>query len=100
LKHATGLHGGCAYRLVLKTQERQVPAPDRCARWQTGQGKKSEVDEMKRPGPASMAKQRELIEMAKTLDLDAIVRRTGRTRKAILESARRLGLSIKGRKTA
>ncbi len=45
-----------------------------------------------------MAKQRELVELAKTLDLDAIVRRTGRTRKAILESARRLGISIGGRK--
>jgi hypothetical protein len=33
-----------------------------------------------------MAKQRELIEMGKTLDLDAILRRTGRTRKALLES--------------
>jgi hypothetical protein len=47
---------------------------------------------------AGYAAQRELIEMAKTLDLDAIVRRTGRTRKAILESARRLGISIRRRK--
>jgi hypothetical protein len=98
LKLTTGLNGGCAYRVGLQTQEKQVPAPDRCPNWQTGQGKKSEVDEMKRPGPASMAKQRELIELAKTLDLDAIVRRTRRTRKAILESARRLGSSIRGRK--
>jgi hypothetical protein len=52
----------------------------------------------KRPARASMASQRELIELAKTLDLDAIVRKTGRRRKAILESAKRLGISIKGRK--
>jgi hypothetical protein len=32
------------------------------------------------------------------MDLDAIVRKTGRTPQNILTSAKRLGLSIKGRK--
>jgi hypothetical protein len=41
--------------------------------------------------------QRELIEMAKTMDLAAIVKKTGRTPKSILITANRLGLSIKGR---
>jgi hypothetical protein len=94
LKHATSQHVGGRWRLALQTKERQVPAPDGCADRQTGQGKTSEVDEMKRPGPASMVKQRELIELAKTMDLDSIVRKTGRPRKAILESARRLGIKI------
>jgi hypothetical protein len=49
----------------------------------------------KRPARASMASQRELIELAKTLDLNAIVRKTGRRRKAILESARRLGITTR-----
>jgi hypothetical protein len=40
----------------------------------------------KRPGQ-SYAAQRELIELAKTLDLDAIARRTGRTHASILKSA-------------
>jgi hypothetical protein len=44
------------------------------------------------------ASQRELIELAKTMDLDAIVKKTGRKPKAILESARRLGITIRGRK--
>jgi ribosomal protein L11 len=44
------------------------------------------------------ASQRELIDLAKTMDLDAIVRKTGRTPQNILTSAKRLGLSIKGRK--
>jgi hypothetical protein len=52
----------------------------------------------KRPVPASFAYQRELIEMAKTMDLAAIVKRTGRTPKSILNTAQRLSLSIKGRK--
>jgi hypothetical protein len=52
----------------------------------------------KRPKLSGFAAQRELVAMAKNMDLDAIVRKTGRSPKAILESARRLGISIKGRK--
>ena len=44
------------------------------------------------------AYQRELIELAKTMDLAAIVKKTGRKPKAVIESARRLGISIRGRK--
>jgi hypothetical protein len=50
----------------------------------------------KRTSLSGYASQRELIELVKTLDLDSIVRKTGRTPKAILESARRLGIKIKG----
>jgi hypothetical protein len=50
----------------------------------------------KRPASASYASQRELIELAKTMDLAEIVRRTGRTPQNILTSAKRLGISIKG----
>lgn len=52
---------------------------------------------VKRSGQ-SYAAQRELIELAKTLDLNAIVRRTGRTHASILKSALRLSITIKGRK--
>jgi hypothetical protein len=51
----------------------------------------------KRPGQ-SYAAQRELIELAKTLHLDTIARRTGRTHASILKSALRLSITIKGRK--
>jgi hypothetical protein len=51
---------------------------------------------MKRPGRPSLASQRELIELAKTMDLAEIVRKTGRTPANILTSAKRLGISIKG----
>jgi hypothetical protein len=43
----------------------------------------------------SMKADRELIEMAKTMDLAAIVKKTGRKPEAILKTARRLGVSIK-----
>jgi hypothetical protein len=48
----------------------------------------------------SYAAQRELTEMAKTLNLNAIVRRTGRTPASIMKTAKRLGISIKGRKAS
>jgi hypothetical protein len=68
----------------------------------------------KRPGPArttgtdtlvtttklnsrSFAADRQLIEMAKTLDLAAMVRQTGRKPEAILRTASRLCLSIRGK---
>ena len=41
---------------------------------------------------------RALIEMAKTMDLDAIAKKTGRPPAGILKTALRLGISIKGRK--
>jgi hypothetical protein len=44
-----------------------------------------------------MAADRAMIEMAKTMDLDAIVKKTGRSPKSILKTATRLGISIKGR---
>jgi hypothetical protein len=52
----------------------------------------------KRPRLSGFAAQRELIELAKTMDLAAIVKKTGRTQKSILITANRLCLSIKGRK--
>jgi hypothetical protein len=50
----------------------------------------------KRPG-RSFSNERQLIELAKTLDLISIVKRTGRKPEAILKMAKRLGLSIKGK---
>jgi hypothetical protein len=41
---------------------------------------------------------RALIEMAKTMDLNAIAKKTGRTPAALLKTALRLGISIKGPK--
>jgi hypothetical protein len=52
-----------------------------------------------RRGPNSRANERELIEMARTMDLTAIARKTGRKPEAILKTAKRLGLSIKRAKT-
>jgi hypothetical protein len=54
---------------------------------------------MKRHGAASMASQRELIELAKTLDMDSIVRKTGRTPSNILISAKKLGIKIRTAKS-
>jgi hypothetical protein len=45
----------------------------------------------------SMAADRELTTLAKTMTLDEIVRRTGRTPESILKSARRLSVSITGK---
>ena len=50
---------------------------------------------LKRTGPRSWAADRELIRLAKTMDLEAIIKKTGRKPGAILETAKRLGLSIK-----
>jgi hypothetical protein len=49
----------------------------------------------KRPAPNSRASDRELIALAKTLDLETIVKRTGRKPEAILKMAKRLGVSLK-----
>jgi hypothetical protein len=46
----------------------------------------------------SMASDRALIEMSKTMDLNAIAKKTGRSSISILKSATRLGIAIKGRK--
>jgi hypothetical protein len=43
---------------------------------------------------------RALIEMAKTMDLNAIAKKTGRTPAGILKTVLRLGISIKGLKEA
>jgi hypothetical protein len=43
------------------------------------------------------AAERELIALAKTMMLDEIVRRTGRTPESILKSAPRLSVSIRGK---
>jgi hypothetical protein len=51
-----------------------------------------------RRGPNSRANERELIEMARTMDLKAIAKKTGRKPEAILKTAKRLSLSIRGRK--
>jgi hypothetical protein len=47
----------------------------------------------------SFAEERQLIELAKTMGLEAIAKRTGKKPKAVLKMAKRLGLSIKERKT-
>jgi hypothetical protein len=47
---------------------------------------------------SSMASDRAIVKMAKTMDLDAIAKKIGRTPESILRTARRLSLSIKGRK--
>jgi hypothetical protein len=52
----------------------------------------------KRRRTSGFAAQRELIAMAKTMNLAAIVKKTGRTPKSIMITANRLSLSIKGRK--
>jgi hypothetical protein len=49
-------------------------------------------------GRASFAVQRELVELTRKQDLAGIVKKTGSKPDAILRRARRLGLSIKGRK--
>jgi len=48
----------------------------------------------KRPG-RSFSDKRRLIELAKTKDLEVIVKRTGRKPEAVLKMARRLGISVK-----
>jgi hypothetical protein len=52
----------------------------------------------KNRGP-SMKSDRELIELARTVDLDAIAKKMKRKPEAILKTARRLGIEIKGSKT-
>jgi hypothetical protein len=46
----------------------------------------------------SFASDRAFVEMAKTMDLNAIAKKTGRTPESILKTAMRQGVSIKGRK--
>jgi hypothetical protein len=45
----------------------------------------------------SYAAQRELVEMARTMDLNAIVKKTGRTPESIMRKAKRIGATITGR---
>jgi hypothetical protein len=47
----------------------------------------------KRPG-RSFSNERKPIDLAKTLDLESIVKKTGRKPKAILKMATRLGVSL------
>jgi hypothetical protein len=49
-------------------------------------------------GPNSRAAERDLIELARTMDLKAIAKKTGRKPDAILKTAKRLGISIRGKK--
>jgi hypothetical protein len=46
----------------------------------------------------SMASDRALVEMAKTMDLSAIAKKTGRSPESVLKTAMRLSISIKRRK--
>jgi hypothetical protein len=46
-------------------------------------------------GPHSWAGDRELIALAKTMTLEAMVKKTGRKPEAILKTAKRLGIKIK-----
>jgi hypothetical protein len=46
----------------------------------------------------SMASDRALVEMSKTMDLNAIAKKIGRTPESILKTATRLGIAIRGRK--
>jgi hypothetical protein len=48
----------------------------------------------RQPG-RSFSDDRQLIDLAKTMDLEAIVKKTGRKPKAILNMAKRLGVSLK-----
>jgi hypothetical protein len=52
----------------------------------------------KRLHPRAWAADRELIALAKTKTLEAIVKKTGRKPDAIIKQAKRLGISIRGRK--
>jgi hypothetical protein len=52
----------------------------------------------KRLHPRSWASDRTLIELVKTMDLEAIAKKTRRKPEAILKTAKRLGIKIKGRK--
>jgi hypothetical protein len=45
----------------------------------------------------SFSEERKLIELAKTSDLETIVKSTGRKTEAIIKMARRLGISINGK---
>jgi hypothetical protein len=45
----------------------------------------------------SLASDRAMVEMAKTMDLNAIAKKTGRSPESIFKTAMRLGISIKGR---
>jgi len=46
----------------------------------------------------SFASDRALVEMAKTMDLNSIAKKTGRKPESILRTAKRLSVSIKGPK--
>jgi len=46
----------------------------------------------------SFAADGELIELANTMDLETIAEKTGRKPEAILKTAKRLGLSIRGQR--
>jgi hypothetical protein len=48
----------------------------------------------RRPG-RSFANDRQLIDLAKTMNLEAIAKKTGRKPKALLKMAKRLGISLK-----
>jgi hypothetical protein len=43
----------------------------------------------------SVASDREMITLAKTMDLETIVKRTGKKPKSVLKTAKRLGISLK-----
>jgi hypothetical protein len=45
----------------------------------------------------SFASDRAMVEMAKTMDLNAIIKSTGRSPESIFKTALRLGISIEGR---
>jgi len=53
----------------------------------------------RRPG-RSFSDERQLIELAKTIGLEAIAKKIGKTSKAVLKMAMRLGVSIKGKAKA
>jgi hypothetical protein len=52
----------------------------------------------KRRGPNAWAADRELIELAKMMDLEAIAKKTGRKPESVLKTAKRLGIKIKGQR--
>jgi hypothetical protein len=49
-----------------------------------------------KPHGRSFASDRQMVELAKSMTLDEIVKKTGRKPAAILRTAMRLGVSIKG----
>jgi hypothetical protein len=49
----------------------------------------------KRPARNGFAADRKIVELAKTMDIEALTKKTGRKPESILKTAKRLGIKIK-----